>query len=144
MRSATFNLGVLQGLARRGLLDKFDYLSTVSGGGFIGSWLTAWIYRAGEARKQNGGENADPNQGLKDVLNELNQQPPPLNPEPKPLYNLRVYANYLNPKKGLMSADSWTPDRDLLAQPLSELVRVHTGDHGVSSPAENLAGPGEE
>src|SRR5216117_690155 len=57
VRSATFNLGILQGLARSRLLDKFDYLSTVSGGGFIGSWLTAWIYRAGEARKQNGGEN---------------------------------------------------------------------------------------
>src|SRR2546423_2833207 len=26
IRSATFNLGVLQGLARHGLLDKFDYL----------------------------------------------------------------------------------------------------------------------
>jgi len=25
------------------LLSKFDYLSTVSGGGYIGSWLMAWI-----------------------------------------------------------------------------------------------------
>src|SRR5258707_1170322 len=47
IRSATFNLGVLQGLARHELLGKFDYLSTVSGGGFIGGWLTAWIYREG-------------------------------------------------------------------------------------------------
>ena len=37
IRSATFGLGVLQGLARHGLLDRFDYLSTVSGGGYIGS-----------------------------------------------------------------------------------------------------------
>src|SRR5262245_43558867 len=37
IRSATFGLGVLQGLARCGLLDKFHYLSTVSGGGYIGS-----------------------------------------------------------------------------------------------------------
>ena len=29
IRSATFNLGVLQALAQRGLLQKFDYLSTV-------------------------------------------------------------------------------------------------------------------
>ena len=50
VRSATFNLGVLQGLARSGLLEKFDYLSTVSGGGFIGSWLTAWIKRDGLER----------------------------------------------------------------------------------------------
>src|SRR5581483_4081455 len=43
IRSATFGLGVLQGLARCGLLDQFHYLSTVSGGGYIGSWLSAWI-----------------------------------------------------------------------------------------------------
>ncbi len=43
IRSATFNLGILQGLAQLGLLRKFDYLSTVSGGGYIGSWLMAWM-----------------------------------------------------------------------------------------------------
>jgi hypothetical protein len=46
IRSATFGLGVLQGLARCGLLDRFQYLSTVSGGGYIGGWLSAWIHRA--------------------------------------------------------------------------------------------------
>lgn len=40
IRSATFALGVLVALARRGLLPQFDYLSTVSGGGFLGSFLT--------------------------------------------------------------------------------------------------------
>ena len=49
IRSATFGLGVLQGLARCGLLDKFHYQSTVSGGGYIGSWLSAWINREGLA-----------------------------------------------------------------------------------------------
>ena len=43
IRSAIFGLGILQGLARCGLLDRFHYLSTVSGGGYIGSWLSAWI-----------------------------------------------------------------------------------------------------
>jgi predicted acylesterase/phospholipase RssA len=42
IRSATYALGVLQGLARFGLLGQFHYLSTVSGGGYIGSWLSAW------------------------------------------------------------------------------------------------------
>ncbi|HZU31180.1 MAG TPA: hypothetical protein VFB79_08705, partial [Candidatus Angelobacter sp.] len=32
IRSATFALGALQGLAQLGILEKFDYLSTVSGG----------------------------------------------------------------------------------------------------------------
>jgi hypothetical protein len=95
VRSAVFNLGILQGLARCGLLDQFDYLSTVSGGGFIGSWLTAWIYR----------EKGD----IKRVVRQLADQPEnPLEPEAKPLYNLRIYANYLTPKKGLLSVDTWT------------------------------------
>ena len=99
VRSATFNLGVLQGLARCGLLEQFDYMSTVSGGGFIGSWLTAWIHRT---------EEKQPGRGLRSVIDELNQQAPPLHPEPKPVYNLRVYSNYLTPRKGLVSADTWT------------------------------------
>jgi hypothetical protein len=55
IRSATFCLGVLQALARAGyasgdaapshpatpLLARFDYLSTVSGGGYIGAFLSA-------------------------------------------------------------------------------------------------------
>lgn len=40
IRSATFCLGVTQVLARRGLLPQFDYLSTVSGGGYFGSFLS--------------------------------------------------------------------------------------------------------
>ena len=43
IRSATFHLGVLQELAEYGLLKQVDYLSTVSGGGYIGSWLGRWI-----------------------------------------------------------------------------------------------------
>lgn len=43
VRSATFNLGVLQGLARRGVLRCCDYLSTVSGGGYIGSCLSSLL-----------------------------------------------------------------------------------------------------
>src|SRR5438105_15823347 len=50
IRSATFGLGVLQGLAHCGLLGKFHYLCTVSGGGYIGSWLSAWINRSGLTR----------------------------------------------------------------------------------------------
>jgi predicted acylesterase/phospholipase RssA len=45
IRSATFSLGVMQALAARGLLKGVDYLSTVSGGGYIGSALT-WLLSA--------------------------------------------------------------------------------------------------
>ena len=37
IRSATFCFGVLRELARQGLFHRFDFLSTVSGGGYIGA-----------------------------------------------------------------------------------------------------------
>ena len=45
IRSATFSLGILQYLAESKLLKHIDYISTVSGGGYIGSWLYSWIQR---------------------------------------------------------------------------------------------------
>nr|WP_249209259.1 hypothetical protein [Magnetospirillum sulfuroxidans] len=41
IRSATFNLGVLQVLAGKGVLDTAHYLSTVSGGGYLGGCVHA-------------------------------------------------------------------------------------------------------
>ncbi len=43
IRSATFNLGILQALSRLGVLPYVDYLSTVSGGGYIGSCLSSLL-----------------------------------------------------------------------------------------------------
>ena len=45
VRSATFNLGLLQALQRGGILKEVDYLSTVSGGGYIGASLTWFMDR---------------------------------------------------------------------------------------------------
>ncbi|MFC0409883.1 patatin-like phospholipase family protein [Roseomonas elaeocarpi] len=52
IRSAVYCLGVLQALAAEGVLRRFDYLSTVSGGGYIGTALT-WFTRAGKAPEQD-------------------------------------------------------------------------------------------
>src|SRR5580704_12544447 len=93
IRSASFNLGVLQGLAQLELLKYFDYLSSVSGGGYIHQWLVAWTKRSSFA--------------------EVNQQLIPLpdtgNPgtHPEPIRWLRRYSNYLTPQAGLLSADTW-------------------------------------
>lgn len=93
IRSATFNFGVLQGLASLGLLDRFHYLSTVSGGGYIGGWLSGWMHRAGPA----------------EVMSSLTTPlPDPQRPEPEPIRHLRQYSNYLTPKLGVLSADTWT------------------------------------
>jgi hypothetical protein len=96
IRSATFNLGMLQGLARAKLLEQFDYLSSVSGGGFVAGWLKAWMHH----------------DGSQSVIEQLRSTAPaatdPLHPEPKPLDQLRHYSNYLTPRVGLFSADTWT------------------------------------
>ncbi len=52
IRSATFNLGVLQALARLGILPYVDYLSTVSGGGYIGSCLSSLLSHPSKAKPE--------------------------------------------------------------------------------------------
>ncbi len=53
IRSATFNLGVLQALNSLGIFKCVDYLSTVSGGGYIGSCVSA-LYASIEKETQEG------------------------------------------------------------------------------------------
>src|SRR5262245_28585293 len=47
VRSATFGLGILQALASKRLIGEIDYVSTVSGGGYIGAFLTRLFSRDG-------------------------------------------------------------------------------------------------
>jgi hypothetical protein len=111
IRSATFCLGILQGLADLGLLRRVDYLSTVSGGGYIGSWLAAWIKREGgveNVEKQLRDTRAEQAEGRPD--GSAAPAPPAragVEEEPEPIFHLRSYSNYLAPRLGLGSADSW-------------------------------------
>ena len=101
IRSASFALGALQALARNKMLSKFDYLSTVSGGGYIGSWLSTWIHR------HPGGLS-----GVMSAMDsECSEQPARsrvLRPEPNAIHFLRSYSHFLNPKAGLFSVDTWS------------------------------------
>ena len=132
IRSATFALGVIQALANEELLGKFHYLSTVSGGGYIGSWLTAWLHHETSPGKQGkyfarNEPSKQPWDSLREnalncVQRQLVSKPEPatrhnectadpitpLHPEPKPLEHLRANSNYLSPRLGLLSGDSWT------------------------------------
>lgn len=85
IRSATFALGVLQGLTKKGLLQKADYLSTVSGGGYIGSWIQGILNRPADP--------ADPYEPL------TREVPQPAKTDP--ITFLRKYSNYLAPRHGL-------------------------------------------
>src|SRR5215467_4633059 len=122
IRSATFSLGVMQALARHGLLKQFDYLSTVSGGGYIGSWLTAWIHRK-TAELQSTGAAID--RVSEELAGEnLGTEPDgkpgsgPVRAEAPPVVHLRRYSHYLAPRSGLFAADLWT----LIATVLRNIV----------------------
>ncbi|MDQ1080542.1 patatin-like phospholipase family protein [Pseudoroseomonas cervicalis] len=117
IRSAAFSIGVLQGLARRGLLAQFHYLSTVSGGGYAGGWLTRWI--AEQVKRDPQAEKDPPAARLRAVQQvqaalgrpeppRLQGAPPaPLrHPEAAPLRELRRWTNFLTPSTGLASTDT--------------------------------------
>ncbi|MFC4158947.1 hypothetical protein [Chitinimonas lacunae] len=55
IRSATFCFGLVKALAQNGLLHRFDLLSTVSGGGYIGATVGMLFHREGQK-----GEAAQP------------------------------------------------------------------------------------
>jgi hypothetical protein len=80
IRSATFALGVLEALKERGILRQIAYLSTVSGGGYIGAWLSANCARHPEWA------DADWRDSIR---------------------HLRQYSSYLMPVGGFFSTDTW-------------------------------------
>jgi hypothetical protein len=98
IRSASFAIGILQGLARRGLMSSFDFMSTVSGGGYTGGWLSAWLFHT----RTQGGSVTE----VFDTLAGIDRSA--IRPEPDQLSQVREYSNYLDPKVGLFSADVWT------------------------------------
>lgn len=99
IRSATFALGLIQGLAKLRLLERFDYLSTVSGGGYLGGWLSAWAQRHPQGIA---GVSAELRATQTDGCSAMH------NLEPAPIRHLREYSNYLAPRLGPLSVDAWT------------------------------------
>ena len=78
IRSAAFALGVLQALEETKVLSRCDYLSTVSGGGYIGSSLSAALQTT---------------KGIFPFRSELEQDETPS------LQHLRDNSNYLFPRR---------------------------------------------
>lgn len=119
IRSATFNLGLLQALNEAGLLKCFDYLSTVSGGGYCGGWWSAWLARGSRTPKQvfPDPEHLETDRDLR--RNQLESQDSRADYERSqvkdaaisagidPIHHLRLFSNFLTPRKGLLSGDTW-------------------------------------
>ena len=77
IRSASFCLGALQALNKANVLKNIDYLSTVSGGGYIGTSLSAAMTHS---------------RGEFPFESSLNQD------EPYPVQHIRNHSNYLFPR----------------------------------------------
>lgn len=107
IRSATFCLGILQGLARKGLLRRVDVLSTVSGGGYIGSFLGRYYDRLRSIP-----QDLRTSSPAKHVEDGLNRDHSPI------IQWLRAHGNYIAPRgKG----DAWTN----IATYVRNLLSVH-------------------
>jgi hypothetical protein len=89
IRSATFNLGVLQSLSRLGILSHVDYLSTVSGGGYIGGFWTAWLQR-NQKRTGHFPSGFDRRSG-----------------ERSEIRHLREFSRFLLPRMGFFETEFW-------------------------------------
>ncbi len=157
IRSATFCLGLLQGLQQLKLLRVFDYCSTVSGGGYVGGWWSAWLSRNGQEPKNENGQEQQPPPTAAAALpagddeaarraaekarrdaeeaeemrkrqavfpEEEEIEPERLNryrfraitqkmaegslcANRDPIHHLRLFANYLTPRRGALSSDTW-------------------------------------
>ena len=101
IRSATFCLGVFQALARSDFLRRIDFLSTVSGGGYIGTFLGHLYLRPyADPGKDQAGHPTDPAgadgyvlgaTAAERVSNILDDS------HAKPLAHLRENGRYLSP-----------------------------------------------
>ena len=125
IRSATFALGLLQGMADRNVLPYIDLISTVSGGGYIGSWLVSWIKRRGSVESVQTsmrgsastlrlGPNCPTGSPLRaddaqmEPLRTVTHNTDPHSDHVRPIRLLREYSRYLAPQAGAFSADTWT------------------------------------
>ena len=78
----------------RNRLNSFDYLSTVSGGGYIHQFLASWI-------------SCEDIEKVRQQLQPLPGPPSQRGFWPEPLRWLRRFSNYLTPRTGLFAADTW-------------------------------------
>lgn len=101
VRSATFCLGVLQALMGKDRMRRFDYMSTVSGGGYIGSCLSSLLSN----RTDTG---VEPHNSPFNGLRELDDYKDPSETELSvrhQIHHLRTHGEYLVPRSGILSRD---------------------------------------
>src|SRR5688572_30502793 len=123
IRSATFNLGVLQALDRRRVVEHIDYLSTVSGGGYVGGFWTAWRHRnainGGSKRDRDGRRMVFPHQT--DSASQARFSPDDVR-ETAEIRHLREFSRFLMPRLGFFHSETWSGIVNILGGALPSLV----------------------
>ncbi|NEJ10309.1 hypothetical protein GR238_33585 [Rhizobium leguminosarum] len=94
IRSASFAAGVMQALVLGNVLKSIDYISTVSGGGYIGSSLTWWLKQGLPNGEPAGTEPHNFPFGARD-------QGPNTTAQNAILDYVRFHGNYLSPSRQL-------------------------------------------
>jgi hypothetical protein len=94
IRSASFGLGALQALHVSAGIEGIDYLSTVSGGGYIGCALTVATQESTDTDKAQEAGQRDPIQKAKDIFPFTN---PGNYDDTDSVRHIRDYSNYLAP-----------------------------------------------
>lgn len=113
IRSATFNLGVLQTLAHKGWLEHVDYLSTVSGGGYIGGFWSSLRRKArlDAMAREPGAGNVDaarqPAPSVVEPIEILGRVRREAVREPQQIRHLRQFSRFLVPRFGLFRFETW-------------------------------------
>ena len=86
-------IGLLQSLDQLGVLNHLDYLATVSGGGYIGGFWTAWLQRNKPTKT---GERIFPIAGGRTTG------------ESAEVRHLREFSRFLLPRFRVMGTESWS------------------------------------
>ena len=121
IRSATFALGACQAMARSDVLEQVDYLSTVSGGGFLGAAFSSLLHgqAASTSAARTSGESASPADDVKGSRHPLARNRFPFRfgtqetatrqfkAERATVRRLREMSNYLAPRLGLLDTQTW-------------------------------------
>lgn len=137
IRSATFNLGILQALKQNQVLERVSYLATVSGGGYIGGFWTRWwrAYRESQNNHPPAGcqkefppvagsaslpdlNKTDESEGrigqhVKREVEGASRSGPQDIREPSEFRHLREFSRFLIPRQGL-NTELWSAASTIL------------------------------
>ena len=92
IRSSTFCLGVAQALNQYGVIERLDYLSTVSGGSYFGSALTSTLIQSEGKFVFGGSDEPSGSETRRGAMSSEDLK------DSKAVGHLRNYSNYLVPK----------------------------------------------